>query len=118
MQKALRLNPYAPEFYFEALALCYFVAGQYEDAIASLQKVTRPWGTIYRHSAVSYALLGKVEKARAMLPKLLEREPKASIQHYAAVMPFKRAQDLERYLDGLRMAGLRESVSSAAATLE
>ena len=117
MQKALRLNPYPPEFYFEALALCYFVAGQYKDSIAALQKVTRPWGTIYRHSAVNYALLGRVEQARALLPKLLEREPNASIQHYAAAMPFKRAQDLARYLDGLRKAGVPEKLPSQHSTL-
>jgi hypothetical protein len=49
---------------------------------------------------------------------LLKREPKASISYYASVMPFKRVQDLQRYLEGLRKAGLRESASSAAATLE
>jgi hypothetical protein len=50
-----------------------------------------------------------MEEARAALAKLRELEPQASIELYARE-PYKRQDDLERFIDGLRKAGLPEKV--------
>ena len=42
------------------------------------------------------------------MARFRELEPQASIELYARTEPFKRHDDLERYLDGLRKAGLPE----------
>ena len=59
-----------------------------------------------RRLVVGYAHLGRMEEARAALANYRELEPQASIELLAKALPFKRQDDLERFLDGLRKAGL------------
>jgi adenylate cyclase len=108
MQEAMRLNPYYPEWYLTSLADGYFVARRYDEMIATLEKVSQPWSAFHRRLVVGYALLGRMEEARAALAKYRELEPQASIELLAKALPFKRRDDLERFLDGLRKAGLPE----------
>jgi hypothetical protein len=49
-----------------------------------------------------------MEEARAAMAKFQELEPHASIELYARTEPFQRPDDLERFLGGLRKAGLPE----------
>jgi hypothetical protein len=49
-----------------------------------------------------------MEEARAAIAKFRELEPQASIELYARTEPYKRQDDLERFLNGLRKAGLPE----------
>jgi tetratricopeptide (TPR) repeat protein len=107
MQEAMRLNPYHPGYYWALLSDGYFVAGQYQDAIANLEKVPHPHSTVYRRMAATYALLGRMEEARAALAKHRELEPQISLAQVAATTPFKRPEDLQRFFDGLRKAGLQ-----------
>jgi hypothetical protein len=46
--------------------------------------------------------------ARATLDWCLLLEPGATIETVSTQLPFKRPEDMERYLDGLRRAGLSE----------
>jgi hypothetical protein len=43
------------------------------------------------------------------LAKYRALEPQASIELLAKTLPFKRKDDLDRFLDGLRKAGLPET---------
>lgn len=108
MHEATRLNPYHPEWYWVSLGEGYFVASQYEEAIAELEKITSPWSHVYKVLAVNYAQVGRLEDARAALAKFVEIEPQTTLELAAETMPFKRKEDLERFLDGLRKAGLPE----------
>ena len=107
MQEAMRLDPYHPSWYWSNLGVGYFLAGQYEESIASFEKIVEPWGIILRRLVVNYALLGNIEKAQAILAKYLELEPQASLELIAETAPYRPA-DLERFLDGLRKAGMPE----------
>jgi hypothetical protein len=109
MQEAMRLNPYYPEWYLTSLADGYFVAARYEEMIATLEKVSQPWSASHRRLMVGYAHLGRLEDARAVLAKYRALEPQASIELLAKTLPFKRKDDLDRFLDGLRKAGLPET---------
>jgi hypothetical protein len=57
--------------------------------------------------AASYALLGQRKDARRHAQALLEVHPNFSIQHWRTVPPNKYPEDLEIFVKGLRMAGLR-----------
>jgi len=46
--------------------------------------------------------------ARATLDRCLRLVPGATIETESTQLPFKRPEDMERYLDGLRRAGLSE----------
>ena len=110
IENAIRLNPYHPPFYKgDVLWRVYFVAGRYEEALDALVQVTgAPYYAGYRRLAATYPYLGRMDEARAAMAKFREVEPQASIELYARTEPFKRKDDLERYLDGLRKAGLPE----------
>jgi hypothetical protein len=87
----------------------HFVAGRYEEAVDALLQVTGvPYHYRYRRLAATYPYLGRMDEARAAMAKYRELEPQASIELYARTEPFKRQDDLNRFLDGLRKAGLPE----------
>jgi adenylate cyclase len=108
MEKAFRLNPYHPEWYWGVLWRAHFGVGNYAAALDALLKISNPFGNIYQRLAATYPYLNRMEEARAAVAKLREIEPNASIELYARTEPLKRKEDLQRLLDGLRKAGLPE----------
>jgi adenylate cyclase len=108
MLEAMRLNPHYPNWYLTSLADGYFALSRYEDMVDTLEKVSEPYPHYYRRLAVGYAHLGRIEEARAALAKYRKGEPQASIEFLVETMPFKRREDLDRFLDGMRKAGLPE----------
>ena len=59
--------------------------------------------------AATYAQLGNIEKARAEAAEALRIEPKYTIEGtQARLSAFKRTEDAEHFIDGLRKAGLPE----------
>ena len=108
MKKAMRLNPYHPDWYWSVLWLAHFMAGQYEEALSILEKLSKPWAKVYRRFAVTYAMLDRMDEAQAAMAKYRELEPQNTVEQAAATMPFKRPEDLERYLNALRKAGMPE----------
>jgi adenylate cyclase len=56
--------------------------------------------------AAAYAQLGRVDQARGEAAEVLRIDPKWTIAGSAArLFPFKRSDDTEHVLDGLRKAG-------------
>jgi adenylate cyclase len=108
IEKAFRLNPYHPEWYWIVLWRAHFVAGRYEEALDALLQMPNPYPEVYRNLAATYPYLARWEEARAAMVKFRELEPNASIELFARTEPFKRHEDLQRLLDGLRRAGLPE----------
>lgn len=113
VKKATRLNPYYPDWYAGVLGFAYYMASQYEEAIAPLMEAVNrnPKALWMRaHLAASYAQLGRDEEARNAATAVLEISPEFSIEHWSGSygIAFKKPSDLEHYLDGLRKAGLPE----------
>jgi hypothetical protein len=48
------------------------------------------------------------DEAKEYIDKLLSLEPGFTIKQFAEVYPIKREIDRERYIDGLRLAGVPE----------
>ena len=94
------------------LALASFIAGRDAEAVDWAQKTIQanpkfPGGP--RSLAASHANLGQIPEAAAARQKLQELLPHVSIAQLRDHLPFfKQAADLERYLEGLRKAGLPE----------
>ncbi len=110
---AIRLSPrdiYLATWY-NNLGMAAIAAGQDEDAVEWANLVARhnprfPGG--HRTLAAAYGHLGRQADARAALDKLLELLPGLTIAQLKERLPFKHLDDLERYLDGLRKAGLAD----------
>jgi adenylate cyclase len=112
IENAMRLDPHSPYMWMSlyCMALAHMAAERYEEAIEwaqrSLQR--RSLGPTYRVLAASCAHLGRMAEARAAIDELLRREPDFSLAAWNDTRPAMDPDFLDRWLDGLRKAGLPE----------
>ncbi|HEV8712290.1 MAG TPA: adenylate/guanylate cyclase domain-containing protein [Candidatus Binatia bacterium] len=110
VEKAMRLNPRYLVWYLHVLGRAYFLTRQYEEAIAALKGVTiRSPNYLVGHSilAATYSELDREAEARAEVAEALRVSPNFSLEIGRQRFPFKDSAVLERYLAGLRKAGLK-----------
>jgi tetratricopeptide (TPR) repeat protein len=94
------------------LGFTYRMAGRYEEAIASLKQVlTRNPNFVPAHLnlAICYAELGRLEEAQAEVAECYRLNPGFSPEVFRQFLPYKNPADIERFLDGLRKAGVEVS---------
>jgi len=106
-QRAIRLNPNCPDFYRWNLGFTYFHLGRYEDALVSLEQMTSP-DQARRLLAASYAHLGRLNEARSVAEEFMKVNPGFSIREWARTEPYTDPNERQRYVSGLRKAGLPE----------
>ena len=109
IKSAMRLSPYYPAWYLFVLGNAHRLLRQYDEAVPALEawrdrlpNSAHP----YTMLAYTYAEMGRLEDARAAAKKLLERNPKFSLEQQAKQTPYKDAKELERTIEGLRKAGV------------
>jgi hypothetical protein len=107
MGKAMRLNPHFPDWYLWYLADIYDVMGRSEDVIASVRRMHDP-SEGQRLMAIHCAHLGRMEEARAAAREVMRLHPNFRISEWRERPPYRDARPLERYVEGLRKAGLPE----------
>jgi tetratricopeptide (TPR) repeat protein len=111
LEEALRLSPRGPLVVIWHLskgwaALC---AGRFEEAVqfASQALEANPeFPDIYAILAAARGHLGQATEGGAAPDQLLQRMPALTANDGRLERPFARASDKERFLDGLRRAGL------------
>ncbi|MBT5192553.1 MAG: hypothetical protein HN732_17195 [Rhodospirillaceae bacterium] len=109
---SMRADPRNPGmfFRFNALAQCHFVAGRYQQALECCEKSQLRRSDSHEAmilTAVCQSQLGHLEAAQVSLQEWRETYPNMTIARIYKP-PFQNAGDLDRYLDGLRQAGLPE----------
>jgi TolB-like protein len=114
LERAHRLSPrdpflaiYAPIVRYMA----YFALGRYEEVIAVCRATAAlhpDHAGAWRLMTVSLGLLGRVDEARAALAQTLTLQPDLSSAHVANDTVYAKPADRERFLEGLRRAGLRD----------
>jgi adenylate cyclase len=110
VKKAIRLNPFPPNWYFLSLGNVFFVMGQYEEAAEAYQRAIQrsPDFLLVRIGlAACYGALGREEDARAAATEVLRIDPKFTLERFAHGLLYKNQNDADRYVDGLRKAGLK-----------
>ena len=111
--RAIRLSPLDPMSHTvdAAMGFAHFLAGRYDEAVRwaeiALPKHGGYQGT-HRILAASHALAGRLDAARAALAGLRALNPGMRIVDLQTVIPWRRPDDLRRYAEGLRLAGLPE----------
>jgi adenylate cyclase len=106
LKRAVRLNPYHPDWYLWFLGEAYFDLGQYDEAIRMLQRM-HDQSEGHRLLAASYALSDRLEEARYHAKQVMSVYPDFTIEHWRTVPPDRNPEPLERFLEGLRKAGLK-----------
>jgi adenylate cyclase len=106
----MRFDPFHPHFTPLMAGLSYYLLKEYRDAQHWLNNaVSRAPNHQYGHAilAATYAQLGQLEDAYAEAVEVLRLNPRYTIcGTQKRVSNFKRAEDTEHLIDGLRRAGL------------
>jgi TolB-like protein/Flp pilus assembly protein TadD len=113
-EKAIRLSPYDPRVssFHEMRAWALLVMGRYEEAAKSARmSVRKPNADLWAYATLS-AVLGHLDllgEARIAREELLKRKPDFSLGFVRQFVYYNKIPaHLERYIDGLRRAGLPE----------
>ena len=110
VKKAIRLNPFPPNWYWHCLGFVYCHAGMYEEAIAACKKALRVQPDnlpAHLRLAAAYSLLGREEEARAEAAEVLRIESGFSLTRFAKAQPYKYEADADLFLNALGKAGLK-----------
>lgn len=111
---AMRLSPLDPWAMGmrSGTAHAYFFLGRYDEAVSwavmSLQENPNHQAGL-RMDAASNAMAGRPEQAQKAAARLRQLNPQLRVSSLKEVLgPYRRAEDLSRYEEGLRRAGLPE----------
>jgi tetratricopeptide (TPR) repeat protein len=111
--RAMRLSPNDPLRFsmFCALGLAHFIAGRYTQALAVAEAAARDRPE-YVHPicivAASAALSGGLDEANKAMVILRQLDPTLRISNLRRLQSIKRPEDLAKWEEGLRLAGLPE----------
>ena len=111
IETAIRHNPHHPDWYLIAIGRSYYMLGRYEDSIPHLERLVAatPELAVGRLLlVVVYTASGRLDAARAEISAYLKINPAVTIAQVRTMVPFQNQEELERYLDYLRQAGLPE----------
>jgi TolB-like protein/Flp pilus assembly protein TadD len=116
-ETALRLNPHSADWHWLCLEVIQYVARRYDEALRTYQRRSLSLPESPAWHAATLAQLGRLEEAREKgrnfvegLRKVWAGDPAATAVDYVAWLlkmnPFRRQQDRDHLIDGLRAAGL------------
>jgi len=109
--RAMRLSPQDFQLFHmqAAAAQAHFVAGRYSEALSWAEKAVRGRPDyLFAHAlvAASAALAMRLDEARNVAARLLQVHPRLRISDLLEVFPLRRTEDLTRWADSLRQAGV------------
>jgi DNA-binding SARP family transcriptional activator len=112
------LSPKDPHFFFfdMALTMPYLMQGDYQTAAEIGRRsieLNPGFSSTYKVQLATLGFLGLREEAQLLSARLLALEPNFSIESALRRSPMTLGNDLARYAEGLRRAGLPERPSAA-----
>lgn len=112
-EDAIRLSPLDPDMalFLGGLALANYAAGRYAEAAQYATDAARlrpGFQGVQRMRCASLAQAGQVDEARSLLVTVRHQQPQLSLDWIRANVPYQTPQLLERYVEGMRKAGLNE----------
>jgi adenylate cyclase len=111
LKKAIHLNPYHAFWYKYGLGHSYDLIGRRQEAIELMNKalaVNPDFVPARRHLAVIYSELNRMEEARAEITEIQRVSPGYTISAWRARARYSDPATIQRFVEGLRRAGLPE----------
>jgi TolB-like protein/Tfp pilus assembly protein PilF len=110
-EEAIRLSPLDPEtaMFIGGIAVSHYLSGRYAEAARYSDELLRLRPGFYgaqRLRCASLAQIGRVEEARSLLAALQREHPELTIEWIRNSVPYQTPELMERFLDGMRKAGL------------
>lgn len=106
LERAFAINPYAPTYYKAHLSLAYYLVGRHEDGIEILKSIEGSVLNSRTFGIANLVALGRLEEARAEAQFVAKETPAFDLDRLLDGLPFRAAEDRERFGDALRRAGL------------
>ena len=110
LKRAMQLNPFYPDQYIWNLGGAYFNLKEYDLVVKTINKMQNPTEG-RRLLAASYAYLNETEKANEQVEKILAAHPNFDLDQWGSIQPDKHSDDSEHFIEGLRKAGFKSSLS-------
>jgi len=112
-EHAMRLSPFDPmtALCSGGIAVAHYLAGRYAEAIESTVEAARlrpGFQGAHRLHCAALAQAGRLDEARATLARVKREQPHLSIAWIRANVPYQTPELMERFLDGMRKAGLND----------
>jgi tetratricopeptide (TPR) repeat protein len=120
IHQAISLSPSDPHgFFFDmALILPSLMEGDHDSAIAAGRRAIELnplFSSTYKGYLAVLGIAGRSREAKEVLDRLMRLEPDFSVQEAILRSPMIRPEDVARYAEGLRLAGLQEFTPCAPA---
>ncbi|HVR65360.1 MAG TPA: tetratricopeptide repeat protein, partial [Verrucomicrobiae bacterium] len=106
IKKAMRLNPYHPERYWNHLGRSYFVARRYREAIEAFQRISAPDHLVFANLAACHAMTDDSVVAKECVQEVLRRQPDFAVESFRTSLHYRNDADLEHHRQALLKAGL------------
>lgn len=109
IDKAIRLNPFYPFYYTLYIGQARLMMERYDHAAEALKRsaLRNPEAApTHLYLAAAHGHLGQDEQARSAWDELRRLHPDVSIEWVRTIFAYRRPDDLDRLLEGLRKAGL------------
>ena len=110
-RRAMQLDPYYPVQYLHMLAHAHFQMGEYDEAVALLERRI----VLDTNTDISRVLLAAIHghqghnaEARTLWTEVFEVNPEYSLEYRREILPYKEPADFDHIVEGLRKAGLPE----------
>jgi Flp pilus assembly protein TadD len=110
-EEAIRLSPLDPEMamFLGGIAVAHYTADRFEESArfaSELLRLRPGFHGAQRMRCASLAQIGRMEEARALLAALRSEHPQLSIDWIRRSVPYQTPELMERFLEGMRKAGL------------
>ena len=110
-QKGIRLNPFAPAWYYSSFVFALLYRGRFEEAVSAYKKAGQLVSDdIPTHIglASTYSMMGREKEARAEAEEVLRINPKFSVDQMAKRgLPYKEQWQIDKIVNAWRKAGLK-----------
>jgi adenylate cyclase len=109
-QKAIRLNPFGPVFYYLHFGNALQMTERFEEAVSAYKKaIQRTPNNMWAHLMLTatYSKMGRETEARAEAAEVLRINPKFSLDWWAKTSAYKEQSTRDNLFNALQKAGLK-----------
>jgi adenylate cyclase len=111
LNNALRLDPKGPFFYIWIEGRCLFMLERYDEALERFERVAEQNSAFVnglKSLAATQAHLGRIDDAKWTVEEILLLQPDDTLAKERKWLSYTQEEDIERYIEGLRLAGIPE----------
>jgi TolB-like protein/Tfp pilus assembly protein PilF len=107
LRQAKLIDPYFdPTWYWPIVGAAHLSAERIDEAIAALSRSPNMPLWVHAYLAACYGLKGETDRAHYHAAEVMRMQPAFTVRRFAEKDAFKRAEDRQRLIDGLRRASL------------